>query len=73
MMGPLRQVDLRRVGGQFGWGMQPTLYHERMTTSKKCYEDSISLIPLSGNKSNARAWFSEVLAAGPQPPPGGAV
>ena len=85
-MGPLQQVDWRRVGGQFGWGMQPTLYHERMTISKKRYEDSISLIPLMGNKSNARAWFSEVLAAGlvvglptvpqptvPQPPPGGAV
>ena len=28
-MGPLQQVDWRRVGGQFGWGMQPTLYHER--------------------------------------------
>ena len=63
-MGPLRQVDWLRVGGQFGSGMQPTLYHERMTISKKRYEDSISRIPLMGNKSNARAWFSEVWAAG---------
>ena len=57
-MDPFWQVDWRRVGGQFSWGMQPTLHHARMTVSIKPYGNSITLIPLMRNKSNAWAWIS---------------